>query len=132
MGSVSPDSRLIEAVDSDSYDGVRAAVANGADINLRGAHGETPLIKAILCDDPRIFRFLLESGADVNISTLNGYSPLTFACLQNNFEYVRSLLSYPVDLSAKTEEPLLFVPSSRVLALLRVIVSVKLFAHLNE
>ena len=104
MGSVSPDSRLIEAVDSDSYDGVRAAVANGADINLRGAHGETPLIKAILCDDPRIFRFLLESGADVNISTLNGYSPLTFACLQNNFEYVRSLLSYPVDLSAKTEE----------------------------
>ncbi|NMB79780.1 MAG: hypothetical protein GYA23_11885, partial [Methanomicrobiales archaeon] len=63
-----------------------------------------PLIKAILCDDPRIFRFLLERGADVNLSTINGYSPLTFACLQNNFEYVRNILAYPVDISRKTEE----------------------------
>jgi uncharacterized protein len=104
MALSSPDTQLMEAVDSNSFDLVRGAVASGANINVRGAHGETPLIKAILCDDPRIFRFLLERGADVNISTMNGYSPLTFACLQNNFEYVRSLLAYPVDLSSKTEE----------------------------
>jgi ankyrin repeat protein len=104
MGSGSPDTQLMDAVDTNSFEGVRAAVAKGAGINTRGAHGETPLVKSILCDDPRIFRFLLERGADVNISTLNGYSPLTFACLQNNFEYVRSILSYPADLSSKTEE----------------------------
>ncbi|PKL63704.1 MAG: hypothetical protein CVV32_12325 [Methanomicrobiales archaeon HGW-Methanomicrobiales-3] len=104
MTSESPDTRLMEAVDSNSFEAVRAAVVSGADINVRGAHGETPLIKAILCDDPRIFRFLLERGADVNLATMNGYSPLTFACLQNNFEYVRSILAYPVDLSRKTEE----------------------------
>ena len=104
MASGSPDMQLMEAVDTNNFDLVRAAVTSGANINVRGAHGETPLIKAILCDDPRIFRFLLERGADVNISTMNGYSPLTFACLQNNFEYVRSLLAYPVDLSSKTEE----------------------------
>lgn len=98
------DTQLMDAVDTNNFDLVRAAVAAGANINVRGVHGETPLIKAILCDDPRIFRFLLERGADVNISTMNGYSPLTFACLQNNFEYVRSLLAHPADLSSKTEE----------------------------
>ena len=71
---------------------------------MRGVHGETPLIKSILCDDPRIFRLLLESGADVNIPTMSGYSPLTFACLQNNFEYVRSILAYSADIASKTEE----------------------------
>jgi ankyrin repeat protein len=104
MGSGSPDTQLMEAVDTNNFEAVRGAVANGANINVRGIHGETPLIKAILCDDPRIFRLLLERGADVNISTMNGYSPLTFACLQNNFEYVRSILSYPADLSGRTEE----------------------------
>jgi uncharacterized protein len=104
VGFGSQDAQLMVAVDTNSFESVRAAVANRANINTRGAHGETPLIKAILCDDPRIFRFLLERGADVNISTLNGYSPLTFACLQNNFEYVRSILTYPVDLSSKTDE----------------------------
>lgn len=104
MGSGSRDVQLAEAVDANNYEAVRAAVAGGADIDVRGAHGETPLIRSILCDDPRIFRFLLERGADPNIPTMNGYSPLTFACLQNNFEYVRSLLACPVDLSAKTEE----------------------------
>lgn len=104
MGSGSRDIQLTEAVDANNYEAVRAAVAGGADIDVRGAHGETPLIRSILCDDPRIFRFLLERGADPNIPTMNGYSPLTFACLQNNFEYVRSLLAFPVDLSAKTEE----------------------------
>jgi ankyrin repeat protein len=104
MGFESPDMQLMAAVEANNFEAVRVAVTRGATINGRGAHGETPLIKAILCDDPRIFRFLLERGADVNISTLNGYSPLTFACLQNNFEFVRNILAYPVDLSSKTEE----------------------------
>ena len=104
MGSAAPDTRLIESVEANSFEKVRAALANGADINARGVHGETPLIKSVMCDDPRIFRLLLERGADVNIPTLSGYSPLTFACLQNNFEYVRNILAYPVDISSKTEE----------------------------
>ena len=104
MGSDTPDARLMDAVEANSIENVRAAVAGGANLNVRGSHGETPLIKSILCDDPRIFRFLLERGADVNIPTTNGYTPLTFACLQNNFEYVRNILAYSVDISSKTEE----------------------------
>ena len=104
MGFSPPDLRLIEALEANSLEKVRQALTDGADINNRGVHGETPLIKSILCDDPRIFRLLLERGADVNISTMSGYSPLTFACLQNNFEYVRNILAYPADISSKTEE----------------------------
>lgn len=96
--------QLMDAIETGNIESVRGLVAKGADLNYRGTHGETPLIKSMLCDDPRICLFLLESGADVNIATLNGYSPLTFACLQNNFEYVRALVKYRAHVSQKTEE----------------------------
>jgi len=104
MPSRRQDLELIEAVDSGSLESVRALLAKGVDINVRGPHGETPLIKSMLSEDPRICTLLLESGADVNITTANGYSPLTFACLQNNFEYVRTLLRYKADVSQKTDD----------------------------
>lgn len=96
--------QLMEAIESGSLDAVRNLIAKGTDVNYRGLHGETPLVKSMLCDDPRITNILLESGADVNLATINGYSPLTFACLQNNFEYVRALLKYHAKVSQKTEE----------------------------
>lgn len=98
------DAQLMEAVMSGSLELVRQFVARGDDVNTQGAHGETPLIKSLLCDDPRICIFLLESGANPNITTANGYSPLTLACLQNNFEYVRTLLKYKANVSQRTED----------------------------
>jgi ankyrin repeat protein len=96
--------QLMEAVEGGNLESVRTLLAKGADLNYRGSHGETPLIKSMLCDDPRICRSLLDAGADVNLATLNGYSPLTFACLQNNFEYVRTLLKFGASVSQRTEE----------------------------
>jgi len=104
MLSRTPDMQLMEAVEKNDLNSVRSAVAQGANLNYRGPHGETPLIKSMMCDDPRIARVLLESGADANVTTANGHSPLTFACLQNNFEAVRALLSYKASVSQKTEE----------------------------
>ncbi len=105
------EAQLMEAVDTSNIESVRALVSKGANVNCRGPHGETPLHKALLCDDPRICQHLLESGADINILTANGYSPLAFACLQNNFEYVRMLLTHNVMINQKTQNgwtPLLF------------------------
>ena len=96
--------QLMDAIEAGNLESVSALIAKGTDINYRGSHGETPLVKSMLCDDPRICRVLLESGADVNLPTINGYSPLTFACLQNNFEYVRTLLKSDASVSQKTEE----------------------------
>jgi len=100
----SQEQQLMDAIESGHLESVRALIAKGADVNYRGSHGETPLVKSMLCDDPRVCRVLLESGADVNLPTINGYSPLTFACLQNNFEYVRTLLKSNASVSQKTEE----------------------------
>ena len=104
MPPVPQELQLMEAIEAGNLETVRVLIAKGTDVNYRGSHGETPLVRSMLCDDPRICGALLESGADVNLATINGYSPLTFACLQNNFEYVRTLLKYKANVSQKTEE----------------------------
>jgi len=100
----SEEMQLMEAIDNNNLESVRMLVSRGANINYRGQHGETPLIKAMLCEDSRICRFLLDAGADVNLATINGYSPLTFACLQNNFELVRMLCGHHADIAERTQE----------------------------
>ena len=100
----SSDAQLMEAIDNNNLESVRTMISRGADINYRGQHGETPLIKSMMCEDTRICSFLLESGANPNLVTMNGYSPLVFACLQNNYEYVRMLLGYNADINQRTHE----------------------------
>jgi ankyrin repeat protein len=100
----SEDIQLMEAIENNNLESVRMLVSRGANINYRGQYGETPLIKAMLCEDSRICRFLLDAGADVNLATINGYSPLSFACLQNNFEFVRMLCGHHADISGRTQE----------------------------
>jgi ankyrin repeat protein len=100
----SEDMQLMKTIENNNLESVRMLVSQGANINYRGQHGETPLIKAMHCEDSRICRFLLDAGADVNLATINGYSPLTFACLQNNFEFVRMLCGHRADISERTQE----------------------------
>jgi len=100
----SPELLLMEAVDTGNFESVQVLISRGANVNYRGPHGETPLLKSLLCEDPRICKHLLESGSDVNIPTENGYSPLAFACLQNNVEYVRMLLAYNATINQKTAD----------------------------
>jgi len=96
--------QLMEAVEAGNFELVRALVIKGADINTRGFHGETPLIKSLMCEDPRICRFLLDAGANISLATHNGYAPLSFAALQNNFEYVRTLLLHGAPVNHKTRD----------------------------
>ena len=96
--------QLMEAVETNNFELVRVLVRSGADIDTRGLHGETPLIKSMMCEDPRICRFLLDAGANVSIATQNGYAPLSFAALQNNFEYVRTLLLHGASPNQKTSD----------------------------
>jgi len=110
-----PGQLLLEAVDTSNYASVRSLVASGADIDYRGVHGETPLLKSLLCDDRRICRLLLDTGANVNIPTLNGYGPLSISCLQNDFEHVRMLLGKKAKVGERTREgwtPLIFASTN--------------------
>ena len=96
--------QLLDAVSSNNFERVRELLLSGADINAQGSHGETPLLKSLLCEDHRIFRLLLDGGADPDMCTNSGYSALAFSCLQNNFEHVRILLSRGAKLTVKTQE----------------------------
>lgn len=100
----SSDLLLMDAVDNTRFESVRGLISKGANVNYRGSHGETPLLKSLMCDDHRICQYLLESGSEVDIPTANGYSPLAFASLQNNFEYVRMLLKHKANINQKTQE----------------------------
>ncbi|MDD4136515.1 MAG: ankyrin repeat domain-containing protein [Methanoregula sp.] len=104
MSSRRQDLQLMDAVETGDLELVRQFLQRGADVNTRGPHGETPLIKSMLCDDPRICTLLLDSGADANLTTTNGYSPLVFASLQNNSEYVQTLLRYRANVGQRTED----------------------------
>ncbi|MEI7858120.1 MAG: ankyrin repeat domain-containing protein, partial [Methanomicrobiales archaeon] len=115
MNPRSSDLLLMEAVDNTRFESVRGLVSKGANVNYRGPHGETPLLKSLMCDDHRICQYLLECGSEVDIPTANGYSPLSFACLQNNFEYVRMLLKHNANINQKTQDgwtPLLFASTN--------------------
>ncbi len=92
------------AIKGNNIEEARNLVTRGVDIDFRGRHGETPLMKSLLCEDQRISRMLLDAGADADLGTRNGYSPLAFSCLQNNFEHARMLLNHKASLNLKTKE----------------------------
>src|SRR5690606_2124944 len=57
---------LQEAVAAGDVAGVRAAIDSGADLEVRGDDGRTPLVSATKANRVDIARALLEAGADPN------------------------------------------------------------------
>ncbi len=66
---------LHEKVLKSDIDGVRQAIASGADLNELDDLGESPLHWAVLRGDDDIVLLLLESGANPNVICSGGYSP---------------------------------------------------------
>lgn len=57
---------LWSAVDAGDVDAVARAIADGADIESRGANDATAVIAATKNDDAEVARVLIDAGADVN------------------------------------------------------------------
>lgn len=57
---------LAAAVAADDGDGVRSAIERGADLELRGEAGRTPLVAATKANAVAAATALIEAGADVN------------------------------------------------------------------
>jgi len=71
-----------------------ALLGEGAEIDVRGENGETPLIVAILEGQPDVAELLIAHGADVMARNERGLTPLHAAAYAGSAEVVRLLLDH--------------------------------------
>lgn len=95
---------LMEAIGNNNFEKTRILLKDGANIDYQGEKGNTPLLRSLQCEDPRIYKLLIESGANLNLSTNNGYTPLLISCMQNNIERVKFFINKGSDIHQKTKE----------------------------
>lgn len=65
--------------DAQAEEIVRILVNAGADLNVRDANGETPLMNAITTNNPKLVKYMIEHGADFRAVNTNGRSVESFA-----------------------------------------------------
>ena len=102
---------LYDLIENDaSVEEIKEAIANGADVNEKKFHGQTPLhIAAQGSWRADIVRALVEAGADVNARDDDGFTPLHLAALNSvsddeSDEGVKALIESGADVNAKTND----------------------------
>jgi len=95
------DNPLFKAVREGRPDKVKAALAQGADVNVRMPSGSTPLMMAADGNHPEIVKTLLMHGADVNAKNGRNNTALIFAAVKGHAGVVRELLGKKADVRVK-------------------------------
>jgi ankyrin repeat protein len=85
-------SALIDAVAANDAAKVERLLSEGADPNVRGNDGWTPLSVAARDGHSDLVRILLDAGADINRPEGGGNTPLFWAAHSGNLEIVLQLL----------------------------------------
>jgi ankyrin repeat protein len=95
MNRSSIDGELFEAAKENNVSELRRLLSVGADINVKGKSGWTPLHWSC-CHGLRyvqVFKELVEHGADIEAKTNVGGTPLHFACSYGHLPFVIELLN---------------------------------------
>ena len=104
------DLRLIEAVQGQDHEAVRALLDEKIDVNAREGDGATALHWAVLRDDVAVVEALLGAGAEPDAANDYGVTALNLACTNRNAAVVGKLLDAGADPNAATsmgETPLM-------------------------
>ena len=88
----------------DQNEMARFLVENGADPNVRGPYGYTPLHVAASTNHPTIADTLLALGANVDAEDENGMTPLHVAAQTNNAKVAEVLIAHGADLNHKMNQ----------------------------
>jgi len=88
---------------SDHNKMVQLLIAHGADVNLRGSTGTTPLYWAILRGQKDDEKFLLDHGADPNLTNAFGDTPLICAIQLGYLSLVQPLVEKGADVNAQNQ-----------------------------
>lgn len=97
-----PDQILWKAAFNGNVDAVKAALSQGADVNVRKG-GWTVLMRVAGEGHTEIAQLLLAHTADPNAKGFGGETALTIAAEHGHTEIVKSLLAKGAELNAKTE-----------------------------
>ena len=91
------DAGLINAIKAADVDGVRAALARGADVTVPETDGTTPLHWAAHANDGTIVDLLLGAGADATAANRYGIRPISLACTNGSAAIAAQLLDAGAD-----------------------------------
>jgi ankyrin repeat protein len=86
----------------------------GAKVNARNLGGISPVMLAVINDQPAVLKLLLERGGDVNAQSGTGWTALTFAAWKRDSDLVRVLLGHGANPTAMDKQrwtPLDYAPS---------------------
>jgi ankyrin repeat protein len=90
--------QLQAALSRQDADAIDAAIAAGADINLKSeGGGQTPLMAAVLGGKTENVRALLKHNPDATIGEMDGYTPMHGAGFQGRAEIVPLLAAHGLD-----------------------------------
>lgn len=92
MANTAADQALLTAASRDNAAGVRAALADGADLNARDNHGQTALLFAVQRNDLALALDLIKRGADLNAAALNHDTPWLLAGALGRTEMLAAML----------------------------------------
>lgn len=88
---------------SDHNKMVQLLVAHGANVNVQGSSGATPLFWAVMRDQKDDEKFLLDHGANPNLANIYGDTPLICAVQLGYLSLVQPLVDKGADVNAKNQ-----------------------------
>lgn len=92
--------QLVEAVANNDLDGVKQAIADGANLERRNSDGRTPLVVATKANRVAVARALLEAGADPNAKDNIQDSAFLYAGAEGLNEILEATLAHGADVKS--------------------------------
>ena len=92
---------LLEACEKGNIEAVKQHLSAGADVNVKGDGGRTPLHEAAFNRHKEVVELLIDKDADVNaMDELEGLTPLHFAAVFGQKEIAELLIAKGADVNA--------------------------------
>ncbi len=88
---------------SDHNKMIQLLLAHGANVNVQGSSGATPLFWAVMCDQKDDVKFLLTHGANPNLTNKFGDTPLIMAVQLGFTSLVQPLVEGGADVNLKNQ-----------------------------
>ena len=94
------DNRLTDAVHNNDMRQVIALLASGMPVDIRGRHGVTGLMVAVMDGNKKMVDFLLSRNARVDAEDSLGGFPLNYAVCNNRLSIIYTLIAHKADVNA--------------------------------